>query len=181
MKCTVFDYGPTNRWYQTYSYNLHLDRLRQIQQRTNARVDNAEPVSRKLLPRLSHDTEYLKQTRLATIEQKNAQIFTKLTEAASPRAQGNTMKSDRSVPDSLNVNARRQEAIRIEQENLEILKRLSATKPTFVTKEVLKDFEVTRKYKQNSSKKRVWPEHSKKSLSTVRSTRSNLKAPIKTN
>ena len=150
MQANYFDYAPTAKWYRNYSHSLHRKRLKDIESKKSCRVDQSEPHSFKILPKLKRDVRAIQKERDEEIQRKNCKILSKL------KAMGGYLSSKQlSGPASLNFTSRKRETETIIEENQAMVRRLQNATSTLKKKHFLDEYKSTIRYRENASKKHI--------------------------
>ena len=148
----------TTKWYRDYSHKLHMQRLKDIKTHGSKRIDNSAPKTKESIPLQKQAKEFLRKEQVSSIAKKNIkllQILTEISEGKRETVTQRILNSTKEAPTlkSLNINVRKKEARRIDEDNEAFIRRLNGRTAELSFKKFEEDWVVLSKYKDSISKK----------------------------
>lgn len=154
MQAIYHDDAPTAQWGRDHELLLHRKRLQEINLAPARHSKVKVPTTRKFLPFLNQNFQIVFRAKDQEIQRENLLVLNRLAQIT----EGHThfQIHTRQGPFSLNFPLRKREALRIEEENQAVLKRLTQVESPLSKQKLSKDYAASVRYRNTISRRRLF-------------------------
>lgn len=154
MQAIHYDDAPTAQWGRDHELLLHKKRLQEIKFSPAGHFRMKLPTTKKFLPFLSQNFRIVLRAKDQKIQRENLFVMNRLAQITVEHT--NFQVHIRQGPLSLNFPLRKREALRIEEENQAVLKRLTQVESPLAKQKFVKDYAASVRYRNTISRRRLF-------------------------